>query len=55
MDNLYTSATFVQKIISCEKVKIHGFTCQDGKGIPTIVKQLEIQNTKEIEKVRNTI
>ena len=50
------SASFACKVISCEtKVKIHGVTRREGKGIPTIVKQLEVQNIKEVEKVRNTI
>ena len=56
MDNLYMSASFARKVISCKKkVKIHGVTRKEGKGIPSIVKQLEIQNFKEVEKVRNTV
>ena len=56
MDNLYMSASFARSVISCDKkVKIHGVTRREGKGIPQVVKQYEVQDKKELEKVRNNV
>ena len=56
MDNLYMSASFSRKCISCDKkVRIHGVTRREGKGIPSVVKQLEVQDVKQVENVRNTV
>ena len=56
MDNLYMSASFARNVFSCEKkVRIHGVTRREGKGIPSIIKQLEVQDINEVERVRNTI
>ena len=56
MDNLYMSASFARNVVSCDKkVKIHEVARREGKGIPKIVKQFEVQDKKEVEKVRNTV
>ena len=52
MDNLYMSASFARKVISCEKkVRIHGVTRRDGNGMPSIVKQLEVQDINEVKRI----
>ena len=56
MDNLYMSAMFARRLISCEKkVKIHGVTRQNAKGIPMCVHQYEVSDEKKLDEQRNTI
>lgn len=47
MDNLYMSAMFACRLVSCEKkVKIHGVSRQNAKGIPMCVHQYEVSDEK---------
>ena len=56
MDNLYMSASFARNAIkSKNKVKIHGVTRTDNRGIPKCVLQTEVQNDKVAEEQRNTV
>ena len=56
MDNLYMSATFARNSIRLQnKVKIHGVTRTDNRGIPSCVMQTLIQNSKLADEQRNTV
>ena len=56
MDNLYMSAMFARRLVSCEKkVNIHGVTRQNAKGIPMCVHQYEVSDEKNLDEQRNTI
>ena len=56
MDNLYMSATFARNAIqSKNKVKIHGVTRTDNRGIPKCILQTEMQNQKIADEIRNTV
>ena len=56
MDNLYMSASFARAaLLSKNKVKIHGVTRGDKKGIPDCVKQIELKNEKMVLEVKNTV
>jgi len=56
MDNLYMSATFARNSIkSMNKVKIHGVTRTDNRGIPRCILQTELQNSKLADEQRNTV
>ena len=55
MYNLYMSASFARKMISCKKAKIHGVTRREGKGVPKIIRQFEANDEKQLEMVRHTI
>ena len=56
MDNLYMSATFARNAMRhTKKVKIHGVTRTDNRGIPKCVMQTEIQNDKVADETRNTV
>ena len=37
------------------KVHVHGVMWREGKGIPSIIKQSEVQDSNEVETFRNTI
>ena len=56
MDNLYISASFARNCLCLtNKVKIHGVTRTDKRGIPKCVMQTVIQNTKLADEQRNTV
>lgn len=56
MDNLYMSASFARNCLCLSnKVKIHGVTRTDKRGIPKCVMQTVIQNTKLADEQRNTV
>ena len=56
MDNLYMSASFARySINSINKIKIHGVTRTDNRGIPKCVLQTELQNDKMADEQRNTV
>ena len=56
MDNLYMSASFSRAaLLSKNRVKIHGVTRCDKKGIPDCVKQVELKNEKLVLQARNTV
>ena len=56
MDNLYMSATFARNaFISDNKIKIHGVTRTDKRGLPKCIMQIEVQNEKIADELRNTV
>ena len=56
MDNLYMSALFAKIAINGKnKVKIHGVTRNDKKGLPKCIGQIELSNEKMVQKYQNTI
>jgi len=56
MDNLYMSAAFARHAIkSRNKVKIHGVTRTDNRGLPRCIMQTEVKCEKMADKQRNTV
>lgn len=56
MDNMYMSVTFARYYIKpINKIKIHGVTRSDNRGIPKCVMQIELQNAKVSDEKRNTV
>jgi hypothetical protein len=56
MDNLYTSAKLAKAaFLAPQKVMINGVVRLDKRGVPDIVKQIEVSNKDELAKVRNTL
>lgn len=56
MDNLYMSALFARRVMGSDNcVKIHGVTRREGKGIPSCVRQYDVQDENALDSVRNTL
>jgi len=56
MDNMNMSVTFARYYIKpINKIKIHGVTRSDNRGIPKCVMQIELQNAKVSDEKRNTV
>ena len=56
MDNLYMSASFARHSMRLQnKVKIHGVTRTDNRGIPKYIMQTQLQNSKMADEQRNTV
>ena len=56
MDNLYMSAKFARLCLMMpQKVMIHGVTRPSMRGVPAVVKQVEVTSKVQLAKVRNTV
>ena len=56
MDNLYMSASFARNaMMSDNRVKIHGVTRTDKRGLPKCIMQTEVQNEGIADEMRNTV
>ena len=52
MDNLYMPALFARRVMANEKrVKIHGVTRCEGRGIPSCIKQFPVKDEITLESI----
>ena len=50
------SALFARRVMgSYNRVKIHGVTRREGKGVHSCIKQYEVQDEKTLDSIQNTL